>query len=69
VITAKVSPARSGDLIDLTTGIGTSIGFYDAPSSTGLAFRAPANGVYNLAWSLDAAGTAPTTLTWSFTCS
>ena len=64
-IGVTVSPARDGDMIILTSGFT----FYDAPATSGLQFRAPADGTYNFGWSLDAAGTRPSSLTWSFTCS
>jgi hypothetical protein len=65
VIGVTVSPAREGDMIILTEGFT----FYDAPAISGLQFRAPSDGTYNFGWSLDAAGTRPSSLTWSFTCS
>lgn len=65
VIGVTVSPARDGDMIILTEGFT----FYDAPATSGLQFRAPNDGSYNFGWSLDAAGTRPSSLTWSFTCS
>ena len=64
-IGVTVSPAREGDMIILTQGFT----FYDAPATSGLQFRAPYDGTYNFGWSLDAAGTRPSSLTWSFTCS
>lgn len=65
VIGVTVSPARDGDTIILTQGFT----FSDAPATSGLQFRAPSDGTYNFGWSLDAAGTRPSSLTWSFTCS
>jgi hypothetical protein len=65
VIGVTVSPAREGDMIILTQGFT----FSDAPATSGLQFRAPYDGTYNFGWSLDAAGTRPSSLTWSFTCS
>lgn len=64
-IGVTVSPAREGDMIILTEGFT----FSDAPATSGMQFRAPADGTYNFGWSLDAAGTRPSSLTWSFTCS
>lgn len=68
VIGVTVSPAREGDMIILSGG-GNGIFFEDAPATEGLQFRAPADGSYNLGWSLEASGTRPSSLTWSFTCS
>jgi len=68
VIGVTVSPARVGDTIILSGG-GNGIFFMDAPATSGLNFRAPADGTYNLGWSLEASGTRPSSLTWSFTCS
>lgn len=68
VIGVTVSPARVGDTIVLSGG-GNGIFFQDAPATQGLSFRAPADGTYNLGWSLDASGDRPSSLTWSFTCS
>lgn len=65
VIGVTVSPAREGDMIILTEGFT----FSDAPAISGMQFRAPSDGTYNFGWSLDAAGTRPSSLTWSFTCS
>ena len=69
VIGVTVSPARIGDTIVLSGGGSGSIFFQDAPATSGLNFRAPADGSYNLGWSLDAGGTRPTSLTWTFSCS
>ena len=67
-IGVTVSPAREGDMIILSVG-GNGIFFEEAPATSGLKFTAPADGSYNFGWSLEAAGTRPTSLTWSFTCS
>ena len=71
VVTATVSPYPSGDNIFLSTSNGLSLAFYASPASTALAFRAPASGVYNLAWSLQtsAGATVTTASSWSFQCS
>ena len=68
-ITAKMSPAATGDKIMLSVARGFSITMYSAPATTGLAFKAPADGTYNLGWSLEAAGTRPSSITWTFDCS
>ena len=69
VIGVTVSPARVGDTIILTVASGQAITFLDEPSTSGLKFQAPAAGTYNFGWSLEASGTRPSSLTWSFTCS
>ncbi|MBM7503779.1 hypothetical protein ACFPER_09860 [Agromyces aurantiacus] len=68
VIRATVSPARDGDVIILSAAAGTSINFVEAPATTGLSWKAPVTGSYGLGWSLEASGTRPSSLTWSFTC-
>ncbi len=70
-VTANAAPAASGDNIFLSTSMGLSLAFYEAPATTGLAFRAPADGVYNLGWTLrsSAGTTVPTVLSWTFHCS
>lgn len=69
VIGVTVSPARVGDTIIVSSGSSGMITFQDAPATSGLNFRAPADGVYGLGWSLEVSGTRPSSLTWSFTCS
>lgn len=69
VIGVTVSPARVGDTIVLSGGGGGTIFFEDAPATEGLKFSSSTGGTYNLGWSLDASGTRPSSLTWSFTCS
>lgn len=69
VIGVTVAPARVGDTIILTVGAGSTVTFYDAPSTSGLKFTAPSDGSYGLGWSLEASGTRPSSITWSFTCS
>jgi hypothetical protein len=71
VVTANVASYATGSNIFLSTSNGLSLAFYSAPASTGLAFRAPATGVYSLGWSLQSAtGTTVTSASsWSFTCS
>ncbi len=70
-ITAKVTPALAGDKIFLGGDAG---GFNwiltDGPAG-GFTYTAPVTGSYNLQYSLITAGTAASTLTWSFnaTCS
>jgi hypothetical protein len=68
-LTAKVSPARDGDMIDLTSSIGLNITFSDSPAITGLAFAPSMTGNYNLGWSVEAVEPRPTSLTWTFSCS
>jgi hypothetical protein len=68
-IGVTVSPARTGDLIYLSVGSGSSVNIYEAPSTSGLKFTAPADGSYGLGWSLEASGTRPASITWTFTCS
>ena len=68
-ITAKASPAATGDKIILSAARGFSITMYSAPATTGLAFKAPADATYNLGWSFEAAGTRPSSITWTFDCS
>ena len=69
VIGVTVSPARVGDSIILSVGGNSTITFYDAPATSGLKFTAPYDGTYGLGWSLEASGTRPSSITWSFTCS
>lgn len=69
VVGVTVAPARVGDSIILTVGGSGSIEFRDAPATSGLKFTAPYDGTYNFGWSLEAGGTRPSSLTWSFTCS
>jgi hypothetical protein len=66
-ITAKVSPATTGDRVILSTAAGMSIIFKDAEASTGVVFKAPATQTYNLGYSFEAAGVRPSSLTYSFT--
>jgi hypothetical protein len=66
-ITAKVSPARDGDRIRVVATMGLNFLVSDGAALTGYTWRAPADGVYNMGWSLTTATTVPTTLTWSFT--
>jgi hypothetical protein len=66
-ITAKVSPAKTGDKVILSTALGMSIYFKDAEASTGVVFKAPYTQTYNLGYSFEAAGVRPTSLTYSFT--
>lgn len=68
-IGVTVSPARDGDVILLSVGASTTIGFFEAPATSGLKFTAPSDGSYGLGWSLEASGTRPSSITWSFTCS
>ncbi|MEV1131152.1 hypothetical protein [Agromyces sp. NPDC049794] len=69
VIGVTVSPARVGDTIILSVGTGMTINFYEAPATSGLQFKAPNDGTYGLGWSLEASGTRPSSITWTFTCS
>lgn len=68
-IGVTVSPARVGDAIVLSVGSNLTVGFYEAPATSGLKFTAPYDGSYGLGWSLEASGTRPSSITWSFTCS
>lgn len=69
-IYTNVSPARTGDMI-MFQNAGTL--YAGVPSTSGHTFRAPADGLYYPAWSLNtsANGGPPSTITWSFnaTCS
>lgn len=69
-IVTVVSPAKTGDTIFLAASLGLNLIFADGPT-TGMAFTAPADGLYNLTWSLRTTSTAASTLTWAFdtTCS
>jgi len=69
VITATVSPARTGDTIFLSAPIGLNFSFYDSPATSGLTFVAPADALYSMTWTLKTAATIPADLTWSFTSS
>ncbi|MFC5788920.1 hypothetical protein ACFPPE_03540 [Agromyces tardus] len=69
VIGVTVSPARTGDTIILSVGSGFTVNMYEAAATSGLKFTAPADGSYGLGWSLEASGTRPSSITWSFTCS
>jgi len=68
-IGVTVSPARVGDEIILTISSGQTINFVDAPATSGLKYTAPSDGTYSFGWSLEASGTRPSSITWSFTCS
>ncbi|MDL9980934.1 hypothetical protein [Microbacterium candidum] len=70
-ITANVGPLPSTYGIDLTSTLGSTFSFWAAPVSSGLAFRAPADGVYNFGWSIDTGGQGlgTTVPTWRFACS
>lgn len=68
-ITARVSPAAAGDEILLSATRGLAFSFYSAPATQGIVYTASADGTYGLGWSLDAAGTTPSSLTWTFDCS
>lgn len=65
-IYTSVSPARTGDMI-MFQNAGTL--YAGVPATSGHTFRAPADGVYYPAWSLNtsANGGPPSTITWSFT--
>ncbi|KHK99307.1 hypothetical protein LK09_03225 [Microbacterium mangrovi] len=73
-IVAKVASVPSSFAIDLVTVVqgsaGYNITFYAAPVSSGLTFKAPATGVYEVDWSIDTngAGLGTTIPTWTFTC-
>jgi len=69
VIGVTVSPARVGDEIILSVSSGQSITFLDEPATSGLKFKAASAGTYSFGWSLEAAGTRPSSITWTFTCS
>ncbi|SFS02448.1 hypothetical protein SAMN04487846_1576 [Microbacterium sp. cf046] len=66
-ITAKASPAATGDMILLSYSIGLSPYIKEAPASTGITFTAGTTSSYNLGWSFEAAGTRPSSITYSFT--
>lgn len=66
-ITAKASPATTGDKIILSGSSGLSIVFNEADAATGITFTAGTSSSYNLGWSFEAAGTRPSSLTYSFT--
>lgn len=68
-ITARVSPAATGDEIMLSVTLGLSFGFHSAPASQGLTYKAPGDGTYNFGWWLRAAGATPPSITWTFDCS
>lgn len=68
-LTAKVSPAYTGDKIILSVGVSSTVSLNEAPATSGIAFTAPSSTAYGLGWSYEAAGTRPSSLTWSFTCS
>lgn len=68
VIGAKVSPARDTDRIALSTAVGGSLWFGDAPATTGMQWKAPSDGTYNFGWSLNSSTTLPTSIAWTFTC-
>lgn len=68
-ITARMSPAATGDEIFLSVTLGLSFSFYSAPASQGITYKAPGDGTYGLGWSLDAAGATPSSITWTFDCS
>ena len=69
VIGVKVSPARVGDWIILTAASGQAVTFLDEPATSGLNYKAAYDGTFNFSWSLEASGTRPSSITWSFTCS
>ena len=66
-ITAKAAPAAAGDMIILQGSSGLSIVFDDEPAATGITFTSGSGGTYNLGWSFEAAGTRPSSITYSFT--
>jgi hypothetical protein len=68
-ITARVSPAATGDKIMLSVARGLTITFRSAPATDGLVFSPTSDGSYNLGWSLEAAGARPSSITWTFDCS
>ena len=68
-ITARMSPAATGDKIMLSVARGLTITFRSAPATDGLVFSPTSDGSYNLGWSLEAAGARPPSITWTFDCS
>ncbi|WP_426321095.1 hypothetical protein [Microbacterium sp. E-13] len=68
-ITARMSPAATGDEIILTVAEGFAIKVLTAPATQGFVYTAPAAQTVNLSWSLEAAGTRPSSITWTFDCS
>ena len=66
-ITAKAAPAATGDQIILQSSSGFNIIFADEPAATGMTFTAGSAGSYSLGWSFEAAGTRPSSITYSFT--
>ena len=68
-IGVTISPARAGDMIILSVSSGQSITFLDEPATSGLKYKAAYDGTYNFGWSLEASGTRPSSITWTFTCS
>lgn len=69
-ITASVAPAGPGDSIFLSASTGLNLIFGEG-AAAGYTFRAPADGYYNLTYSLTSRSAASAPLTWSFaaTCS
>lgn len=68
VVGAKVSPARDTDRISLSTAVGSSLWFGDAPATTGMQWKAPVDGTYNFGWALQSSTTLPTSIAWTFSC-
>jgi len=66
-ITAKVSPATTGDVIILTASRGLGTTWLDEPATAGITYTADASANYNFGWSFEAGGTRPSSLTYSFT--
>jgi hypothetical protein len=66
-ITATVSPATTGDKVILTASLGLGTTWLNAPASTGITYTAGTSTNYNFGWSFEAAGTRPSSLTYSFT--
>ncbi|WES64697.1 hypothetical protein P0L94_01180 [Microbacter sp. GSS18] len=64
-----VSPALTGDDIIMTVALGAAFGFYEAPAKSGISYTAGITANHSFGWSYEAAGTRPSSLTWTFSCS
>lgn len=69
-IVAKVANVPSTYTIDLVTVVNYAITIYPAPVTTGMTFKAPTTGIYELDWSIDTGGVGlgSTIPTWTFKC-
>jgi hypothetical protein len=66
-ITATVSPSVSGDKAYVQSSVGFVIKVTEGDATSGVVFTAGSSTSYNLGWSFTAAGTRPSSITYSFT--